>query len=146
MSFMSWLFGTESAEDKKKGTIKLKAEADAQRKNSTRVLIDSLKEADSVDSNGETQRFIRAELEAAAEADAKRVEQKREADEKVEEHRKRADTVMRQVAEKTCGLSDIVVRRKSGEYTKKKALTKEEQEEAKKRGLEHMREMGWRES
>jgi hypothetical protein len=146
MSFMSWLFG---GEDTKEADPKKKEQKEKKREDSTKSLIERLKDEVNLsidEPNGDTQRFIKAELDAAREADEKRVEQTKETNEKVEEHRKRADTVMRKVAEKTCGLSDILVKKKDGKYVKPKPLTEKEQEEAKERGLEIMRKMGWRES
>jgi hypothetical protein len=142
MSFMSWLFGGEGTKEAEPESKKKK------RKESTKSLIERLKEDVNLsidEPNGDTQRFIKAELDAAREADEKRVEQTKETNEKVEEHRKRADTVMRKVAEKTCGLSDIYVK-KNGEWVKEEPLTEEEQDQAKVRGVEILRKLGWRES
>lgn len=135
MSFMSWLFGNNGAE-----------KAVESEKDAARSLIARLKDDTNVESNGDTQMFIKAELDAAAKAEAKRVEHKKETDEKVEAHRKRADTEMRKVAEKTCGMSDIFLRDKDGNLKLGKALTEEEQEEAQRRAVERMKDAGWRES
>jgi hypothetical protein len=134
MAFLSWLFG--SSEDKAKGTecpksliARIKGEVDA-----------TIEEP-----SGDTQRFIKAELDAAKEAEEKRVEHEKETDEKVEAHRKRADTEMRKVAEKTLGMSDIFVK-KNGEWVTPEPLTEEEQEAARARAVENIKNSGWRES
>lgn len=135
MSFMSWLFGNNGAE-----------KAVESEKDAARSLIARLKDDTIEESNGDTQMFIKSELDAAAKAEAKRVEHKKETDEKVEAHRKRADTEMRKVAEKTCGMSDIFLRDKDGNLKLGKVLTEEEQEEAQRRAVERMKDAGWRES
>ena len=134
MAFLSWLFGSngekdESAESPRSLIERIKGEVDA--------TID--------EPNGDTQRFIKAELDAAAEAEDKRVEHKKETDEKVEAHRKRADTEMRKVAEKTIGMSDIFVK-KNGEWVSPKPLTEEEQEAARMRAVKNIKNAGWREN
>jgi len=138
MPFMSWLFGSNNGKDTRK--------VDASE--SPKSLIARIKgkvDATIDEPSGETQRFIKAELDAAAVADEKRVEHKKETDEKVEAHRKRADTEMRKVAEKTLGMSDIFVK-KNGEWIKPKSLTEEEQEAARMRAVENIKNLGWREN
>jgi hypothetical protein len=144
MSFMSWLFGTTEATDTGKKTSKDKDQGPESTKSLIERIIDHANDSPEEESNGDTQRFIRSQLDAAKEADEKRVEHKKETDEKVEAHRKRADTVMRKVAEKTLGMSDILVR-KNGEWVKEEPLTEEEQEASRERAAEMLKNFGWRE-
>ena len=134
MPFLSWLFGSDES---KNGHIE-----------SPKSLIERIKakvDATIDEPNGDTQRFIKSELDAAKEAEDKRVEHKKETDEKVDAHRKRADTEMRKVAEKTLGMSDIFVK-KNGEWVKPEPLTEEEQAAARERAVENIKNSGWRES
>ena len=135
MSFISWLFGTTEAKDAGKKTSRGNNQGPESTKSLIERIIDFADDSPAEESNGDTQRFIRSQLDAAKEADSKRVENKKETDEKVEEHRKRADTVMRKVAEKTLGMSDILVR-KNGEWVKDEPLTEEEQEAFEELGFE----------
>jgi len=144
MSFMSWLFGTTEAKDAGKKTSRGNNQGPESTKSLIERIIDFADDSPAEESNGDTQRFIRSQLDAAKEADSKRVENKKETDEKVEEHRKRADTVMRKVAEKTLGMSDILVR-KNGEWVKDEPLTEEEQEASRERAAEMLKNFGWRE-